>query len=439
MERVTAPVASSRHSSMFVAFVAMLSLVAVTCGRPDPDTSASTELAADSVEITVSGWQGQTDLWNDVILPEFERAHPGIDVVYLATAASDYREGVPAELAAGAGADVVGCFGFDWTTALGSEGLLVDLHDLPAMENFSALARAPWSSADGSRTYCVPAISNVTGFFYNVDVFERLGLSEPETLDEFRQVLDAIAVDGQVTPLGFGLKDAWVAQALAFDNIGPNHWDGEIGRLELISGLASFSDPEFVAVIEELASWYPYLPDNPEEVSRVDAQHMLFEGTAAIIPAGSWEIESVNTLGTVPVGGFPPPRVNDGDDCHITVQADLGFGLNAASPSAEQARTLLEWFGSVEFAQIYVDTFPGLISLHEEAPISSDPLAAEVLSWLDDCRGSTRIGTQVLSAGVNLQAEIATTVNAAMRGDLSGADAAARLDEALGEALAGRG
>ncbi len=43
---------------------------------------------------------------------------------------------------------------------------------------------------------------------------------------------------------------------MGFQNIGPDYWNGETGRLALIAGKEKYSDPQYVAVFKELASWY---------------------------------------------------------------------------------------------------------------------------------------------------------------------------------------
>ena len=92
---------------------------------------------------------------------------------------------------------------------------------------------------------------------------------------EFHALLDKLKKDGTYTPLVLGTADQWEAATMGFQNIGPNYWKGETGRLALIAGKEKFTDPQYVAVFKELATWAPYMgngyqaqtyPGQPEPV-----------------------------------------------------------------------------------------------------------------------------------------------------------------------------
>ena len=102
--------------------------------------------------------------------------------------------------------------------------------------------------------------SVIHGFIYNVEAFDELGLSVPETEEEFFEVLAAIAADGSYIPLGMGTADVWEAATMGFQNIGPNYWNGEAGRRALIDGSAKLTDQAYVDTFASLEGWSEYLP-----------------------------------------------------------------------------------------------------------------------------------------------------------------------------------
>jgi raffinose/stachyose/melibiose transport system substrate-binding protein len=116
---------------------------------------------------------------------------------------------------------------------------LADLTALPGMENFSDVAKSAWQTDDGKATFCVPMASVIHGFIYNIDAFEKLGIAVPTTEDEFFAALDKIKADGTYIPMAMGTKDLWEAATMGYQNIGPNYWKGEEGRLALIKGTRS--------------------------------------------------------------------------------------------------------------------------------------------------------------------------------------------------------
>ena len=80
---------------------------------------------------------------------------------------------------------------------------------------------------------------------------------------------------------------------MGFQNIGPNYWKGEEGRLALINGTAKFTDQPYIDTWAELAKWAPFMPSGFEAVKYPDSQSLFTSGKAAIYPTGSWEISHV--------------------------------------------------------------------------------------------------------------------------------------------------
>ena len=274
------------------------------------------------------------------------------------------------------------------------------------MENFSDVAKSAWTTDDGSATFCVPMASVIHGFIYNKDAFDALGLTPPKTRDEFFKVLDAIKEDGTYIPMAMGTKDLWEAATMAYQNIGPNYWKGEEGRLALIKGEQKLTDPEWVKPFEELAKWKPYLGDGFEAQTYPDSQNLFTLGRAAIYPAGSWEIGVFNTQAQFKMGAFPPPVEKEGDTCYISDHNDIGIGMNAKGANTEAAAKFLTWVSSPEFADLYANSLPGFFSLNKTAVKMADPLAQEFVSWRENCESTIRSTYQILSRGTpNLENE----------------------------------
>ena len=294
------------------------------------------------------------------------------------------------------------------------------------------MAQSAWITDDGSTPFCVPMASVIHGFMYNKQAFDELGLSVPETEEEFLAVLQAIADDGTYIPLGLGTADQWEAATVGFQNIGPNYWNGEDGRLALISGDGKLTDDAYVQTFEALAEWSPYLPNGASAVVYTDAQNLFTLGQAAIYPTGSWEIAGFNENADFEFGAFKPPLPAGQSTCHISDHTDIGIGLNAASPNAEAARTFLSWVASEQFAGLYANALPGFFSLQDTPVELTDPVAQEFVSWRDECESTIRNSYQILSRGEpNLEDELWATSAGVLNGDLSPAEASQRLQDGL--------
>ena len=409
-----------------------LSLAALLTTTIAAALPAGSALAQD-VTLTIESWRNDDlTLWQDQIIPAFEASHPGIKVKFVPSAPTEYNAVLNSKLDAGSAGDLISCRPFDASLSLYQSGKLADLTGLAAMANYSDVAKSAWSTDDGAHTFCVPMASVIHGFIYNKDAFAELGIEPPKTMDEFYAVLERIKSDGTYIPMAMGTNDQWEAATMGYQNIGPNYWKGEDGRLALIKGEQKLTDPQWVAPFTEIAKWGPYLGDGYEAQTYTDSQNLFTLGRAAIYPAGSWEISGFNTQAGFAMGAFPPPVPAAGDDCYISDHTDIAMGLNAASPNAEAAKTFLEWVGSQEFAGIYANALPGFFPLLNAEVTLEDPLAQEFVSWRETCKPTIRSTYQILSRGTpNLENETWGAAANVIRGTETPEAAAEKLQTGL--------
>jgi raffinose/stachyose/melibiose transport system substrate-binding protein len=388
---------------------------------------------AQDVTLTIESWRNDDlTIWQDTIIPAFEAANPGIKVVFAPTAPAEYNAALNSKLSAGSAGDLITCRPFDASLELYNQGHLADLSGLASMANFSPVAKSAWQTDDGAATFCVPMASVIHGFIYNADAFEALGIAVPTTRDEFFAALETIKADGTYIPMAMGTNDQWEAATMGYNNVGPNYWKGEEGRLALIKGEQKLTDEAWVAPYAELAKWKDYLGDGFEAQTYPDSQNLFTLGRAAIYPAGSWEIAGFNAQATFKMGAFAPPVAAAGDTCYISDHTDIAIGMNAKSPNAEQAKVFLDWVGSPEFAAMYANALPGFFSLNSTPVAMEDPLAQEFVSWRDKCQSTIRSTYQILSRGTpNLENETWNASANVIKGTETPDAAGARLQEGL--------
>ncbi|MCH2095481.1 MAG: ABC transporter substrate-binding protein [Rhodobacteraceae bacterium] len=393
----------------------------------------ATSAAAQDVTLTIESWRNDDlVLWQEKIIPAFEASHPGIKVKFTPSAPAEYNAALNAKLDAGSAGDLITCRPFDTSLGLYQNGHLADLSDLAGISNFSSVAKSAWQTDDASATFCVPMASVIHGFIYNKDAFAEVGVNVPTTVDEFFSVLDAFKDDGSYIPMAMGTNDQWEAATMGYQNIGPNYWKGEDGRLALIAGEQKLTDEAWVEPYRQIARWKEYLGDGFEAQTYPDSQNVFTLGRAAIYPAGSWEISGFNALADFEMGAFKPPVEAAGDTCYISDHTDIAIGLNAASPNAEAARTFLNWASTEEFASLYANALPGFFSLSSFDIDMQDPLAQEFVSWRGDCESTIRSTYQILSRGTpNLENDTWNASAQVIKGAESPEDAAARLQGGL--------
>jgi raffinose/stachyose/melibiose transport system substrate-binding protein len=289
------------------------------------------------------------------------------------------------------------------------------------------VAKSAWTTDDGKTTFCVPMASVIHGFIYNKEIFDKLGLKEPKTEEEFLAVLEAIKKDGNYVPLVMGTNDTWEAATMGFQNIGPNYWHGEDGRKKLIDGTAKFTDAEYVNTFAALAKWAPYMGDGYKAQTYPDSQNLFGLGRGAIYAAGSWDISTFRGQ-NVPMGAFKPPVPAGATDCYISDHTDIGIGMNAKTPNPEDAKKFLDWIGSEEFANIFANALPGFFPLSNAKVTLTDDVAQTFVGWRGECKSTIRNSYQILSRGTpNLEDDLwnvsAQVLNGAMTPEAAGAQA----------------
>jgi raffinose/stachyose/melibiose transport system substrate-binding protein len=387
---------------------------------------------AQRATLTIESWRNDDlGIWQNLIIPAFNAHHPDIEVTFAPAAPTEYNAILASKLEAGSAGDLITCRPFDQSLGLFERGYLASLNDLPGMEHFSDVAKSAWITDDGSDVFCVPMASVIHGFIYNKDVFDEVGVGEPATYEEFLATLQAIA-DAGYAPLVMGTTDQWEAATMGYQNIGPNYWKGEEGRIGLIEGTIGYDEGGFLEAFEALAAWRPFLPDGYQAMSYPDAQNFFTLGLGAIFPAGSWEIGVFNPLVDFEMGAFKPPVPAGQDTCYISDHTDIALGMNADTANPEAARLFLEWMTTQEFAELYANALPGFFPLADHPVTLDDPLAQTFLDWRAECEPTIRSAYQILSRGTpNNENDLWNAAAQVLNGTETPEQAAARVQRGL--------
>jgi raffinose/stachyose/melibiose transport system substrate-binding protein len=418
-----------------ISLMVVLTIVLSACGGAATQAPAATEPAAASgekVTLTIESWRNDDlAIWTDKIIPAFEAKYPNIHVVFAPTAPAEYNGVLNTKLEGGTAGDLITCRPFDNSLQLFQQGHLTSLNDLPGMENFGDVAKSAWITDDGKDTFCVPMASVIHGFFYNKDIFDKYGLSEPTTRQEFFDVLKTLKEKGE-TPLVMGTADLWESATMGFQNVGPEYWKGEEGRQALIKGTAKFTDEPYVKTWQDLADWADYLPEGYQSEKYPDSQAFFTLGKGVIYPTGSWEISQFEKDAGFNLGIFKPYVENSGDQCYISDHTDIAMGMNAKTAHPEEAKTFLSWVASPEFATLYANALPGFFPLSNAKVTLDDPLANEFLSWRQDCQSTIRNSYQILSRGEpNLENELWRVSAAVMNKSMTPEQASQEIQQGL--------
>ena len=379
--------------------------------------------------LTIESWRvDDKSLWETVLIPAFQKKHPGIEIKFSPTAPTEYDSTLNARLSGGTAGDLLACRPFDVSLALYKRGQLEKLDGKAGMDNFPASAKVAWQTDDGKDTFCMPIASVMHGFLYNKKIFRELKLQPPATEEEFFKVLETVKKSGKYAPLALGTADQWEANQVVFTSIGANYWKGEEGRKALIAGKAKFTDPQFVAAWEYEARLGSYLSKGASAQTYGDSQNQFALGKAAIYPSGSWDIAYFKQDPELELGAFNPPVRKAGDKCYISDHTDIGMSVNKKSKNKEDAYKFLAWLGSQEFADIYTNKVTGFFSLSNHLISIKDPLAKQMNGWRASCASTIRLNAQILNRGEPSMENELWNVNAqVLNGKLAPKDAARQI------------
>jgi len=321
---------------------------------------------------------------------EFNDSHPNIQVKREALDNDQLRTILQTRIGAGD----VDLFGGDTGPGFGGvyakAGLLADL--APAYEKYG------WETFDWAKarcTYagvlsCVPGAVEEVGIYYNKTMFDEKSFEEPQTLEEFRTIMDAFKADG-VTPLAFGNQPQWPAGhqfSMTLSNI-----VGREGLDEKLYGDSPWNDEDTVKAIDIYFREFQeagYFPRDPNAVTYEDANALFYAGKAAMVPTGTWLVAEITDNTDFEVGFFPFPSI---DGSKIAPPAGLGGGsfVAATSDNKDAAFEFLDWLLSDEVTKKWslpvFNTIPA--QPVDTTGVEVSPLFQQVLDDLAESSGET--------------------------------------------------
>jgi raffinose/stachyose/melibiose transport system substrate-binding protein len=307
----------------------------------------------------------------------FEEANPGITVELEAVPLDTLRTTLQPQLRSGEGPDV-----FSWGSgpafggAFAEAGLLYDLTDAYEQYGWPVYGFAKDQVTFDGKVMGVPGEMETVGLFYNVDMFEELGIEEPTTLPELEAAADTIMGTGTI-PIAVHDAEGWQGGHLL--SMALSSRVGGEGMEALLNGEASWDSPDVVAALETWQRFNEagYLPPTPTAVDYDTGNSLFFSGEAAMLPNGSWLVNDIPEV-DFEVGYIPFPA----EDGPGIFTAGLGSGpyISANTEHPEAALELVDFLVSPEFGQFMVEELTVIPPFPVEAEgLEVSPLFAQVL------------------------------------------------------------
>lgn len=211
------------------------------------------------------------------------------------------------------------------------------------------------------KTYGVVSGTYQEGVFYNKSIFAKYNLSVPTTYNEFLSDLNTLKAKG-VTPMYVGLGNVgpvylqFIYYELMIDLWYPGAPGGNLANA-LETGSVKWTDPKFIAAMNEEKTLAKYLEPNYTGVPWENMPGDFAKGDAAMLLDGSWDLPLIQQANPdTQVGFFPLPGSNVAADNQPEVGDNLTFEVLKASHNLPAAMAWLNFFSSPSVYAQYVNT-----------------------------------------------------------------------------------
>ncbi len=305
---------------------------------------------AQKVKLIVIGpWAGDEMKAFKQVLDKFMEEHPNIEVEYRIYRAEDLASIAPPQFEAGmAPGDVIFSAWGWWVKEMGEKGHLMDLSDLVNEDEYIKGIFDPVKSGD--KIYGLPFTAWAKpGFWYRKSFFQKHGLKEPKTWDEFKQLLDKIKqIPGIEAPIATGDSVGWPISDITEHFI--ITFGGIDMQLKLINGELKFNDPQVKAIFENYL--VPLIKEGyfSEPIEWTKAIEEWWSGKYALYFMGTWLTGMVDDPDDL--GFFPLPG------CKGVVMGTDYIFVPKYTEHPEEAKLLAKWLAT-EGQRIHVGTHAG--------------------------------------------------------------------------------
>lgn len=347
------------------------------------------DIGAGNVSLTFSTFYEEgdrLDAYKDII-SKFEESHKNIKI-NLQAQSNGYDAAINDAFQKGKAPDIMGL----QRTKMIEYAKQGNLKDLSGWVNSNKLnekyygVNLGYGSYNG-KYYGVGDLPYTIEWYYNVDLFRKAKLDEPETLDDLINACSKLKKYTS-TPIALGAKDPWVlntvfgmasVQTMETEKLAKAFAAGDKQSLALIDG-----GDEAVDVLYRLNKAGAF-GNRAFEKTYSEAVNDFIKGRAAMLPMGSWvseKIEKSNPKGlNYSVFELPVKFVQD-PYSEVSATATQVITLNAKSKHGKEAEEFLSYLFSEEAQQIFEQKC-GISGFKSVNNSSDDKIKSLILNHLD--------------------------------------------------------
>ena len=291
-------------------------------------------------------WGGVQKEHLDKMFAEYSKANPGIKIshdVVAGTGAGTYTEMLRTALISEVGPDIW----FNWGGTLA--GFFIDAGYAEPLEGYYEKYDwdkiiIPWAKKSIMRQgkiWGVPVATHGMTLWYRVDLWKKLGLTEPKTYAEVEALCEKVKAGG-IYPISLAGKYGWMVMRLVDYMLevscGPEMHDS----LNILD--VSWNSPEVVKAYQMFKKWADnWIVPGFLAISPDDARMPMYRGKALMVLEGSW-METVFKQDEQDVYNFDFfIHPTDREPVRISAFPEQ-FTINAQSKHKDEAAELINWF-----------------------------------------------------------------------------------------------
>lgn len=317
----------------------------------------ATEKPAEDITLTMSGWSLATTPEFQLIADGFAAANPGLKVELKEYDAGEYNTLLTADLAAGAGPDIITQKEVKFTPVFVQGNQLLDVSDVALPDGIGGTDSY---KVDGMQ-YATPYRQDSWVIYYNKDLFKAAGVDEPNgtwTWDDYAETAKKVTA---------GLRAAGNDKAFGAYQHG---WQS------IVQGFANAQTPGadiLAGKFDQFTPYYERALKMQDEGSQIDfntrqANQLTYQGEfgtqkAAMLPMGTWYVATLiaqqksGEAEAFEWGFAPAPQFDASttgiDKTPVTFGDPTGFGINAAvsAEKLDAAKKFLAYAASEDAAK----------------------------------------------------------------------------------------
>ncbi|MHA0857906.1 ABC transporter substrate-binding protein [Paenibacillus sp. CMAA1364] len=291
------------------------------------------------------------------IVQTYQLSHPNVKVNFDGMDQTVHREQqLKSEMVIGSPPDMFVLFGGAEIEPYIRANRLMDLTDFVMDHNLKEQFKDLNLWMENEHIYGLPIEGNAEPLYVNSEIFEKVGLQMPRTLNQLNEAVRVLKQHGYI-PFALGNEERWPAGIFA------HYLLDRFSNPDLINMLVQgeedigFNNKDYLQAFEQLESWVDeeVFGPTPNKLSTEEAVHLFTHGKAAMYLNGNWDITLFQNEDAPPdfqnkVSVIPFPSVYAEGKQSMAGGYTIGIGLssNLTDAKKEAALELMKAFYTEE-------------------------------------------------------------------------------------------